>query len=98
MVLIENINTLIPAADLKDIAEAAPLKLEKDAVARAINLAANTGSLTVTWSSTLSDSVISDLEELGYVVEPVADAVVTPDINETLCTISNETLWTISWE
>lgn len=90
MVLIENINMLIPAADLKDIAEAAPLKLEKDAVARAINLAANTGSLTVTWSSTLSDSVISDLEELGYLIEPVADAVITPDIGKTL--------WTISWE
>lgn len=90
MVLIENISTLISASDLKDIAEAAPLILEKGAVARAVNLAANTGALTVTWTNTLSDSVIADLEELGYVIEPVSDAVITPELGQTL--------WTISWE
>lgn len=91
MSLSENINTLLSAEALKVISEAAPLKLEKEAITRQINLAANTGETSVTWMGSIDDSIISELEDLGYKVESENEDKHYADNLETV-------FYVISWE
>lgn len=64
----ENISELHNAMEVLDVANNAEIDIERSAVARAINIAANTGSTRIPWNKALSDEVKSELEDNGYKV------------------------------
>lgn len=70
----ENINVLLPASEVKAVAQKASAVQELAAVTRAINLAANVGQFTVRWSNPLSDVTRGQLIEQGYKVVQITDA------------------------
>ena len=59
---------LKPASEVKSVADSALLVQEKQAVAFAINSAANSGQHEIVISKSLSDAIIEELEGLGYIV------------------------------
>ena len=68
MALVEKdeMTTLRPASESKSTAETALDDIQLQAVAYAINSAANTGELRVIFQETLSDKVKDELESNGY--------------------------------
>ena len=69
-----NLDTLLSAAEVAQIADnAAEIHLEM-AVARAINGNANVGVTCTQWSGELTDVLIDKLKGLGYTVENKKDA------------------------
>lgn len=81
-----DMTTLQDASKCREVAESAEAIHEMMKVAYAINNAANTGELCVTWSGTLMQTTKDSLESAGYKVEAVED-------------IAREgTRYTISWE
>lgn len=56
------------ATDVQSVSATAALDQERQAVAGAINTAANTGATCVLINRRLSAAIVSELEGLGYVV------------------------------
>lgn len=69
LIPIEEISELKPASDVKDVADTALDLIEEGQVARAINLAANTGEHSVVWEHPLSDTLRKKLNEKGYTIK-----------------------------
>lgn len=65
------LGVLLSASEVSSVAKNAPLDAEKTAVAKAINIAANTGSFEILYNHAMSGELISALEGLGYVVKQV---------------------------
>lgn len=84
----DNMGTLLDAAAVKTVAEGAPLDAEKTAVAKAINMAANTGSFEILYNHAMSDDLIQYLEGQGYTVTQVPASK----------TADPEYQYTISWK
>ena len=64
----DKISELQTAVELRKVAKAAPEELLRGAVARAINLAANTGELSVGWTGVLTDTIRKEVEAKGVTV------------------------------
>ena len=73
MISNENINTLYSASELSGIADLAPDEHLKNAVARACNLAANTGEKSIEWNQSLTETLKAELISKGYTVIPKTD-------------------------
>lgn len=74
MIEMGNLDTLISAAEVAQVADTAvEIHLEM-AVARAINGNANTGEFETIWNGYLSDALIEKLKSLGYKVSNQKDA------------------------
>lgn len=84
-----NISTLQTVATVQAAAAGALAEQEEAAVARAINLAANTGETKVHWNHTLLKSTLTALDEAGYVVASDENAAVTPSVGAVS--------WVIDW-
>lgn len=82
----EELNTLHSAEQVKSVSEASFEIQERSAVARLINLAANTGEKTALWNHPLSVNLKKELESQGY-------KVIQPDR-----VAKENTVWQISWE
>lgn len=68
LIPISDIDVLKSAAEVKAVANEAVAIHEKNAVARLINLAANTGAHSAVWEHPISDALKSVLEGQGYKV------------------------------
>lgn len=68
LIPIDELTDLKPATDVKAVADEAVKILEEQAVAAAINSAANTGQHSITWSKSLSDAIQVVLKGQGYTV------------------------------
>lgn len=66
----DDMTTLHQASECKTTAEEAPDVQQKNAVAFAINSAANCGELTVEFSQPLRPNVQAEVESKGYTVTP----------------------------
>lgn len=64
----EDITTLLPASQVKQVADAAEFIHESQSIATVINMAANTGAHSVTYSHAISKTMLTTLETQGYVV------------------------------
>lgn len=62
----DRINDLLPASEVKATANEAVAILEKQSVARLINLAANTGEHCAIWEHPLSSELENILKGQGY--------------------------------
>ena len=85
----DQISILQTPAALRDAANISQFELTKGAVARAINLAANTGEKMTRWVGVLPQDVRDAVEAIGIVVAPTVntyDSKVVPNS------------WDFSWE
>ena len=85
LIPMSDINILKSATDVRDVASSALATLEEEAVARIINLAANTGETSVIWENYLSADLKTKLLSNGYKLT-----------NQSL--VGSNTIWEISWE
>lgn len=89
MIDLSTISELTSAADARALIDSVPPELEKEAVARAINFAANLGEFSTFFTGYISKALLKELESQGYTVGPVpysADA-----------DSDNPTVWVIMW-
>lgn len=82
----EELNTLHTATEVKTLSDKASEIHEVNAVARLINLAANSGQSSAVWNHPISESLKATLESNGYEVKCPKHAV------------SSNRSWIISWE
>ena len=89
LIPVANISILQPVVTAQTAAAGALAEQELNAVARAINTAANTGATKVHGGSTFRQATLDALDSAGYTVAGDEKAVVTPDVGQ-VC-------WTIDW-
>lgn len=65
----DELSTLKSASEVKTVAEAMPMEMEKSAVATLINQAANCGEFKVTYNNALSEELQTELETQGYKIK-----------------------------
>lgn len=88
MIAPSDLSTLQSAAAVKAVASNALADQLEGAVARAINIAANTGETSVDWNGALTDEIKQTLESQGYTVKQLCDAYMRPVLN----------MYTIEWK
>ena len=71
LIPIEDISTLKSASEVREVAKEAESLHTKAAVARLINLAANTGLNVAIWEHPMDDTIKTLLEGQGYAVTKV---------------------------
>lgn len=76
----DEMTTIHPAADCKQVAEAAPDEQQRGAVAFAINNAANCGELSVEFLQPLRPAVEGELTSNGYSIRNSGGAVPTSSV------------------
>ena len=67
----EELSELKPAAELHQVSSSAELDQERAAVARLCNLAANTHEFRAVWQHPISETLLQELQSLGYRVSPM---------------------------
>jgi hypothetical protein len=87
MIAQSEINTLHTADKLKEVAKGTPERLLREAIARACNLAANTGELSTGWTGVLTDDIKAEVEAKGIAV--------TAQIGHDMRPMPNS--WIFSW-
>lgn len=65
----DEISKLHSASEAREVSEAANADQNLDAVARSINLAANTGERRIIWISTIHGNTMTALGLAGYTIE-----------------------------
>ena len=74
MVEKSDLNTLLTASEVSAVADTVLAEQEENAVARAINLNANTGESRTEWVGSLSNETINELTRMGCMVQNKKDA------------------------
>lgn len=82
----ENLTTLIPASQAKQIADGMLIYQEQASIAALINGAVNTGGYSVRYNQPISETTLVLLKDSGYIVKPVE------------CSALKDSQYDISWE
>lgn len=82
----EDLTTLIPASQAKQIADGMPLYQEQSAIAALINGAVNTGAYSVRYNQPISSETLQLLKDNGYNVKSVK------------CSAISNSQYDISWK
>lgn len=64
----DSLTELLPAEDVKAVADEADKIHEKMSMAHYINTAANSGQHSITWNHDMSDELQDELKDKGYTV------------------------------
>lgn len=70
MIPVDELHILKSADELKSIADTAHIDMQRMAIARALNDAANTHSYEITYNGHIYDDIKKELEEKEYTVSP----------------------------
>lgn len=66
---IEDMITLLPASEVRQVSDQSMIRIEREQIAYAINSCANTGEYSVWISDSLSETVQSELKANGYTLK-----------------------------